>query len=286
MNNPDQRTRFLFENFAARGEIVRLESTLETALAHHAYPPAVARQLGESLAATALLTGTLKFEGALILQAKGAGPLTLLMAECTHDGKLRGIAHYEGDVAEAPLVSLLGAQDGSGHLAITIDPVEGQRYQGIVPLDGLSLGECIEHYFAQSEQLNTRLWLVCEGGRAAGFLLQELPGSKGAARDEDAWNRVCRLADTLTTPELLELPVEALLHRLYHQEDVRLLPSEPLAFACSCSRERTMRMLASLGRSELKSILAEQGRIEVNCEFCRRQYLFVPADLGDLAGDS
>lgn len=285
MSSTDQRTRFLFDSLAIRGEIVRLDNALATALAHHDYPTAVARQLAECLAAAALLTGTLKFEGQLILQAKGAGPLTLLMAECSHDGQLRGIAHHEGDCADAPLVTLLGAHDGSGHLAITIEPLAGQRYQGIVPLDGESLAECIEHYFVQSEQLNTRLWLVAEGNRAAGFLLQELPGVAAALRDEDAWNRVCRMADTLTASELLGLSVEALLHRLYHQEDVRVFPGEPLRFGCTCSRDRTLRMLASLGRTELRSILAEQGCIEVSCEFCRQKYTFTPDQMSGLLTD-
>jgi len=282
MTTADQRTRFLFDSFAIRGEIVRLDASFATVLGNHAYPPVIARQLGECMAAAALLTGTLKFEGQLILQAKGAGPLTLLMAECSHDGRLRGIAHHEGTCDDAPLAALLGAQGGNGHLAITIEPLAGQRYQGIVPLDGESLAECIEHYFAQSEQLSTRLWLLTEGHRAAGLLLQELPGTPASERDGDAWNRACRLADTLTASELLDLPAEALLHRLYHQEDVRVFPGEALAFGCTCSRERTLRMLASLGRAEIRGIIEEQGRIEVSCEFCRRQYLFDAADVAGL----
>jgi len=278
----DYRAKFLFETLAVRGEIVRLETTVGTVLSKHDYPPPLQNLLGEALVAAALLAGTLKFEGLLMLQAKGSGPLTLLMAECSHDGKLRAIAHAEGAVADAPLVSLLGALDGSGHLAITIDPANGQRYQGIVPLDGLSLGECIEHYFSQSEQLSTRLWLVAGEGRAAGILLQELPGTEGIRPDDDAWNRLCRLTDTLTASELLTLPPETLLLRLFHQEDVRLYDAEPLQFACSCSRERTLRALASLGAPELRSILAEQGHIEVTCEFCNEQRLFHAADIDAL----
>lgn len=277
----DSRTRFLFENLAVRGELVRLDATVATVLAKHAYPEPLQALLGEALAAAALLTGTLKFEGLLVLQAKGEGPLTLLMAECSHDGKLRGIARYEGEVPDAPLVSLLGA----GHLAITIDPVSGNRYQGIVPLDGMSLAECIEHYFSQSEQLGTRLWLVTEGARAAGFMLQELPATAGVGADADAWNRLCRLTDTLTASELLALAPETLLHRLFHQEDVRLFDAEGLMFACSCSQDRVRQALRSLGEPELRAIIAEQGAIRVTCEFCNQQRVFTDTDLpGLLAG--
>lgn len=277
----DFRSRFLFENLAVRGELVRLDATVATVLAKHAYPEPLQALLGEALAAAALLTGTLKFEGLLVLQAKGEGPLTLLMAECSHDGRLRAIARYEGEVPDAPLVSLLGA----GHLAITIDPVSGNRYQGIVPLDGMSLAECIEHYFSQSEQLGTRLWLVTEGPRAAGFMLQELPATAGVGADADAWNRLCRLTDTLTTGELLTLTPETLLHRLFHQEDVRLFDAEALTFACSCNQDRVRQALRSLGESELRAIIAEQGSIRVTCEFCNQQRVFTDTDLpGLLAG--
>ncbi|MFZ5757381.1 MAG: Hsp33 family molecular chaperone HslO [Pseudomonadota bacterium] len=275
MTAADSRSRFLFEALAVRGELVRLDATVQTVLANHDYPPPLQDLLGEALAAAALLAGTIKFEGLLVLQAKGEGPLTLLMAECSHDGRLRAIARWEGDVPAAPLVSLLG----NGHLAITIDPATGTRYQGIVPLDGISLAECIEHYFSQSEQLGTRLWLVAGNGRAAGFLLQELPDAGGTRRDADAWNRLCRLTDTLTADELLGLAPATLLNRLFHQEDVRLFEAESLHFECSCSTDRVLNALRSLGESELQAILAEQGRIEVTCEFCNRRRDFLAADL-------
>ncbi len=276
----DFRSKFLFEDLAIRGEIVRLEATVAEVLGKHDYPTQLQALLGEALVAAALLTGTLKFEGLLILQAKGEGPLNLLMAECSNGGQLRAIARWDGTLPDEPLANLLGG--GMSHLAITIDPANGQRYQGIVPLDGLSLAECIEHYFAQSEQLGTRLWLVTGGGRAAGILLQELPEAGGARRDADAWNRVCRLTDTLTAQELLGLPTETVLNRLYHQEDVRLFDAEPLAFACSCSDARTRNALRSLGATELRSILDEQGQIDITCEFCNQRRTYTPADLPDL----
>ncbi len=277
MTRTDYRTKFLFENLAIRGEIVRLETTVQTVLAKHAYPLPVQALLGEALVAAALLAGTIKFDGLLVLQAKGEGPLTLLMAECSHNGKLRAIARYEGDVPNAPLVHLLGA--GMSHLAITIDPAQGTRYQGIVPLDGSSLAECVEHYFSQSEQLGTRLWLVAGQGRAAGLLLQELPATGGNVPDADAWNRLCRLTDTLTGEELLSLPAETLLNRLFHQEDVRLFDADSLKFTCSCSLERTRNALRSLGAAELRSILTEQGRIETTCQFCNERRTFDSIDV-------
>ncbi len=280
MTSTDYRTKFLFEGLAIRGEIVRLEATVQTVLAKHAYPLPVQALLGEALVAAALLAGTIKFDGLLVLQAKGEGPLTLLMAECSHSGKLRAIARYEGDVPDAPLVHLLGG--GMSHLAITIDPAQGTRYQGIVPLDGLSLAECVEHYFRQSEQLGTRLWLIAGQGRAAGLLLQELPAAAGNVPDADAWNRLCRLTDTLTGAELLSLPAETLLNRLFHQEDVRLFDAESLEFACSCSLERTRNALRSLGGAELHSILAEQGRIETTCQFCNERRTFDAIDVETL----
>lgn len=280
MSADDFRARFMFEAHDIRGEIVRLDETLRTVLSHHDYPPLAAGLLGEALAAAALLTGTLKFEGLLTLQARGEGPLTLLVAECGHRGTLRGVVRHEGALPDAPLAQLLGA----GHLSITIDPAGGQRYQGIVPLDGMSLAECIEHYFRQSEQLRTRLWLVTGGGMAAGLLLQELPARQGG--DADAWNRLCQLADTVTAEELLGLAPEQLLHRLYHEEDVRLFDSDPLAFACSCSRERIAAALRSLGPAELRSILAEQGQVETTCEFCHKTRRFGPEDIQALLGDT
>lgn len=272
----DIRTKFLFEALAVRGEVVCLEQTLQAVLGKHDYPAPVQALLGEALAAAALLTGTLKLDGLLLLQAKGDGALRLLMAECTHEGDLRGIARWDGDVPDAPLVHLLG----DGHLAITLEPASGQRYQGIVPLDGLSLAECIEHYFAQSEQLGTRLWLVTGEGRAAGLLLQEMPGAAGVARDADGWNRLCRLTDTLTAGELLQLAPETLLQRLYHEEDVRVFDADALRFRCSCSRERMLAALQSLGRDELQAILDEQdGSLETVCQFCNERRAYSATDL-------
>lgn len=275
----DQVQRFHFSDSPVRGEIVQLGRSVEEVLERHDYPERVARLLAEAMAAAVLLTTTLKFEGALILQARGDGPLEALMVECNHRREIRAIAQVgEGWSPEAdalPLAELFGP---GGQIAITIDPEGGQRYQGIVPLDGETLAACLEHYFAQSEQLPTRLWLAAGEEKAAGLLLQVLPGHD-RGEDADIWPRLCQLTDTVTAPELLDLPATDLLFRLYHEETVELHGSEPVVFRCTCSRERTERVLISLGEAELRGIVAEQGAIEVSCQFCNQEYRFDPIDV-------
>lgn len=278
----DQVQRFHFSDSPVRGELVQLAGSVEEVLERHDYPARVAALLAEAMAASVLLTSTLKFEGSLILQARGNGPLETLMVECNHRREIRAIAQVGEDWSpEAdglPLPALFGSE---GQLAITIDPEGGQRYQGIVPLDGATLAACLEHYFAQSEQLPTRLWLAAGDEKAAGLLLQVLPGHD-QGEDADIWPRLCQLSDTVTAPELLELPATDLLYRLFHEETVELHESEAVAFRCTCSRERTERVLLSLGEAELRGIVAEQGGIEVSCQFCNQEYRFDPIDVEQL----
>lgn len=274
--------RFHFSDSPVRGELVQLGESIEEVLDRHAYPERVADLLAEAMAAAVLLTSTLKFKGSLILQARGSGPLETLMVECNDRREVRGIAQVAEDwteaAAELPLTQLFG---NDAQIAITIDPEEGQRYQGIVPLDGPTLAQCLEHYFAQSEQLPTRLWLAAGDDSAAGLLLQVLPGHD-RGDDSDIWPRLCQLTDTVTAGELLQLPASDLLYRLYHEETVQLHESESVRFNCSCSRERTERVLLSLGEPELRSILADQGVIEVACQFCNQEYRFDPIDVEQL----
>ena len=177
---------------------------------------------------------------------------------------------------------------GGGQLAITIDPAKGQRYQGIVPLGDSSLGDSLEVYFAQSEQLPTRFWLACDGQRAAGMLLQQLPPQQttDAQQRDRQWQHACTLAATIEPGELLELGAPELLHRLYHEEPVRLFESQPVTFGCSCSRERSLAALAALGADELESLLEEQPSISMDCEFCLQHYRFQRRDLADILGQS
>ena len=273
MADRDRLNRFLFDDSDIRGELITLDSAYRQVLANGDYPAGVARLLGEMLAATGLLSGTLKFEGALILQARGAGDLSLIMADCTRQHSLRAIAKVNAN--SDPDTGDLGELLNGGHLAITVDPTGGERYQGIVPIEHHTLAGCIEGYFRQSEQLPTKLWLFADGRRAGGLLLQALPAQLQTAEDTMTyWQHLTLLADTLSAPEFLATDPRTLLQRLFHQEKVRLLASTDMAFACSCSEARTAQMLASLGETEVRAIFREQGMVEVTCEFCHQQYRF------------
>lgn len=263
----DSLQRFMFEHAPIRGEIVHLDATWQAVLERRKYPPRVREILGELMAAAALLTSTLKFDGRLIMQVQGKGPVSLLVVECTSNRTMRAIAQWQGEIPEAPLATLVG----DGRLAVTIDPLKGkERYQAIVALEGLTVAEAFENYFARSEQLATRLWLAADPRQAAGMLLQRLP--EGGHSDDDAWTRAVHLGSTLTRDELLALPVREILHRLYHEEDIRLFSRVPVSFRCSCSRERVEAVLRMLGHDEIHSILDEQGSVSVDCEFCGNRY--------------
>lgn len=279
----DSLHRFLFEQMPVRGEIAHLDASWRAALEQIDYPPAVRDLLGEAMAAAVLLASSLKFDGALTLQLQGGNPLTLLVVQCTSTLNLRGLAHWEGDLPVAGgFQALVG---GDARMAVTVEQAKkSERYQGIVPLEGDTLAECLEGYFQRSEQLPTRLFLTAAENCAAGMLLQVLPGQEG---DERAWEHVTALGGTITMNELLELDAPKILHRLYHEDDVRLFESTPIAFRCSCNRERIAEMLRSLGREEAQDILAEQGSVEVSCEFCGREYHFDAVDIETLfAADS
>ena len=279
----DFSQRFIFDDTDVRGEMVALQESYAHVLAKHAYPQPVAQLLGEMMAAAALLVGTLKFDGLLVLQARSEGPVPLLMVECSSARELRGIARYDAEQigSDADLQTLMP----DGALAITIDPAKGQRYQGIVALDGVDLAACLSSYFASSEQLPTRFWLKADGQRARGLLLQQLPPDrlKDTEEREASWQHVVALADTLQAEELLGLDNATVLHRLYHQDNVRLFDAAPLIFRCSCSRERSGRALISLGEVDALTLVNEQGgKVEIDCQFCNERYLFDAADVGQL----
>lgn len=277
----DLRQRFYFENGPVRGECVRLDAALTEVFDRHDYPEPVRLLLGQMLVAAVLLTATLKLRGRLSLQARGDGALGSVMAECSHEHDIRGIARLHENVTLPRGNPGPAALLGRGMLVITLEPEDGPRYQGIVPLEGETLAACLEAYFARSEQIPTRLWLAADRDRAGGLLLQVLPGSD---HDEDAdlWPRAAHLGDTVTPEELLELPPQELLYRLYHEEEVRLPEAEAVRFACSCSRERTAEALVSIGRAEAEDIAAEQGEIRLHCEFCHTEYVFTPGDVREL----
>lgn len=271
MSSHDQLQRFLLDNLHIRGAVVRLDESVAQVLQRHPYPEAVQQLLGQSIAAVVLMGATLKIEGSITLQAKGSGPLTLLMAESTHRRTIRAIAQWEGEVNDQQLQKQLG----NAQLAITITPNKGARYQGIVPLTEDQLVPCIEQYFRQSEQLPTALVLFQQGQRHGGILLQMLPQPGQSHHTEtDDWQRAVQFLMTVSSEEFFGLDNPQLLHRLFHEDDLRLFDEEPVEFWCTCSEERTLEMLKTLGQAELENLLEEQGAIEVDCQFCRQQYRF------------
>ena len=275
----DSLQRFLFEDAPIRGEVAHLDATWRAVLERHEYPQVLRTILGELMAAGALLAATLKFEGSIILQLQGKGPVKLIVVESTSEQTLRATAKWDGELdADAGLGDLLGP---NGRFAITLVPGEGkQSYQGVVEIDPAGVAASLEHYMQSSEQLETRLWLAAGDERAAGLLLQKLPAREEP--DADSWNRATRIAETVTGPELLSLPTSKLLHRLYHQEDIRLFDPRPVSFRCSCSGERVAAMLRMLGHAEVRSIIEERDTVEVTCEFCNRAYRYDSVDAEQL----
>ena len=273
MPDNDQLHRFIIENTAVRGEIIHLDATWQAVLERADYPDSVRSILGEAMAACALLASTIKFKGSLILQIRGNGPLHLLVVQTTSEGGMRAIARWQDEVPDHNLNSIFG----EGQMVMTIEPEEGEAYQGIIALQGEHLKHAIEAYFTQSEQLNTQLWLSANEHRCSGLLLQEMPESEGD--NMDAWQKANTLAATITNKELLNLPATEVLHRLFHEDDVRVFDAEPLYFRCGCSRDRISTMLLSLGSLEVHDIIEEQGQITIDCEFCNAHYEFDKVDV-------
>lgn len=273
-NSTDTLHRFLFENAPIRGEIVHLDHSWRSVLQRHAYPERLRTVLGELCAAAVLLAATLKLQGSLILQIQGRGAVQLLVVECTGDLQLRATAHWTGELAQGSLRDWVG----DGRFLITLDPKNGdQAYQGIVALEGETVAEILQNYMARSEQLDTFFCLSTDGEHAAGLMLQKLP--EQSEDESDIWHSVCELAATLKPFELLSLSSSEVLHRLFHQEDVRLFDPKEVTFNCACSRENVARMLKMLGRDEVVSIFEEREEVEVFCEFCHQRYAFDSVDV-------
>ncbi len=289
----DTLQKFMFDNSLVRGELVDISEAWRQVQLLRAYPPAVSAMLGEMMAAAALLSANLKFNGTLIMQIHGDGPVKLMVVECDASLKLRATAklsegaHITDDITLQQLVN----QHGEGRFAITLDPadkVPGQQpYQGIVPLDGNSVATLIENYMMRSEQLDTKLWLAADLQFARGLLLQKLPDEGGKAvggseADADAWNRSVMLAETLSREELLSTEIMTLLQRLYWEETIRVFEPRHPAFHCSCSREKVGNMLKMLGQEEIDDALADLGKLEINCDFCGQHYTFDTVDCTQL----
>jgi len=276
MKEQDVLRRFLFEELGIRGEWVKLTQSWQQAKSHQQGDETIQQQLGQALVAVVMLSATIKFKGSMILQTQGDGHIQTLVAQSTEDKKIRGLVRAREN---APT----NAQDnlfGQGQLVLTVTSDNNQPYQGIVPLQTSNLAASLEMYFAQSEQLKTRLWLFANETDAAGLFIQELPEQERASvYDHDAWDRIEILANTITSQEILDLDAEDLLLRLFHEEQVRLFDAEPVEFYCRCSRQLIEKTLRAMGRAELEDILQEQGAIEVDCEFCGKHYSFDQVDV-------
>ena len=286
----DRLLKFAFTGARVRGELVQLGPAWREMTAHRRYPPPVMRVLGEMVAAAALLAANIKFNGALVMQVYGDGPVQLLVVECQADLALRAMAKVRDEpVADDVSLRELINRGGRGRFSITLDPKDrlpGQQpYQGIVALEGDSVAEILQTYMRQSEQLETRLWLASHDAATAGLLLQRLPSEgaiAAATSDDNGWQHLVALAQTVTSDELLNLAPDKVLHRLFWQEAIEHYAPLTPHFECSCSRERIGKMLISLGQEEVDSILAEQGSVTVTCEFCGHQYSFDPVDAAHL----
>ena len=286
MTAQDQLLRFNFDQLDIRGELVYLNNSWIEVLNRFDYPPNVQKQLCAALAALVLLSSTIKYDGNMILQVQGDGPLTKVVVQVTHNGEVRGLARWEGLVPDGTLAEVFG----NGHILISVIKDVGERYQSIVALEGLTLADALNVYFLQSEQLPSTFQLLVTPGCVAGFFLQLLPDSRttreqlvaeGADhtmtelqdREED-WNRINILAATLEASELLNLPPTQLLTRLFHEEQVSVHLPKPLRFSCTCSREKVENTLITLGLAEVEDILQVEGKVEVDCEFCQQRFVF------------
>lgn len=277
---PNEVRRFIIENQPVRGYWVDLESAWQELRAHQNYPQPVRDLLGEAVSASVLLAATLKFEGTLTLQLEGKGNVRLLVAQCSHDFQVRAVARFDDEIDTDSSTTFRDLVGEDGRVVVTIEAAErDMRYQGIVPLTGASLSECLEEYFASSEQLPTRVRLAADGRRTVGLLVQKLPERDGEEADPDsaaaiAWRDAERGIQAVRSEELLEVSLPDLLEKRFGQRDLRVFKGARVQFACRCSQSRVAGLLRSLGADEVRDVLKEQGRVEVTCEFCQRPYQF------------
>jgi molecular chaperone Hsp33 len=287
--NSDRVRRFALERHPIRGHAARITRPWIDLREHQEYPPAVQHLLGEAVAAVVLLAATLKFEGSLTLQLQGKGLVNLLVAQCTHDFKVRAMARHDPIGGEAGFRSLAG----DGQIIVTVEAADrASSYQGVVPIAGNSLAESLEAYFAQSEQIPTRVLLAATPGVAAGMLVQRIAGIGGKQAPEDpaafeaAWMKADHAMAALTRAEIIEDDIEQRLVRMFGADEVRMFGGHDITFECRCSRERVANVLRSLGAEEVRSVIAEQGAVTVTCEFCQRPYKFDAIDVEQLFNEA
>jgi len=282
MSVQDQLHRYLFENVAVRGELVNVSHTWHEIVRNHDYAEPVKTLLGELLVATSLLTATLKFDGDITVQLQGDGLLTLAVINGNNRQELRGVARVKED-AEIASGSTLKEMVGNGYLVITITPEKGERYQGVVGLEADTLAGCLEDYFMRSEQLPTRLFIRTNEQGAAGILLQVLPAQDTS---QDDFNHLAMLTETVKAEELITLPANDVLWRLYHQEEATVYDPLPVIFKCTCSRQRCGEVLKTLPESEVDEILAEDGKIDMHCDYCGTHYVYDAVDIAAIRNES
>lgn len=288
----DTLQKFMFEGAPVRGELVEISETWRQVQARRDYPKAVKTLLGEMLSAAALLSANLKFNGSIVMQIHGDGPIHLLVVECDSELQLRATAKLAPDavIDDGATLPQLVNLHGHGRFAITLDPKDKlpgqQAYQGIVPLDGDSIATVIEHYMLRSEQLDTKLWLAADDNVSRGLLLQKLPiegGIASSAKDAlETWDRTVMLASTVRNEELLNTDISTLMRRLFWEETIRIFDPKHPSFHCSCNRERVGNMLKMLGQPEVESALAELGQLGIDCDFCGQHYDFDKVDCAQL----
>lgn len=280
---PDILHRYLFDDLHVRGELVQLTDTYQKIVAAHNYPAGVRQLLGELVAATCLLTATLKLEGEIAVQLQGDGPIGYLAVNGGHDQKMRGIAKLKEDTSAEGLQNLIG----KGTMVITIRPDKGEAYQGIVALEESTIADCLSHYFKVSEQIPTMIWLYHNDKtqQVAGSLVQLLPDGDDKEKQQNDFEHLCQLTNTLKAEEIFTLDAETLLFRLYNQEKVRLFEPQVVQYQCSCSEEKCINAISQIQPSEIKSILAEQGNISMTCDYCLTTYAFNEQKLVHLLTD-
>lgn len=271
MSQSDQLVRFLFREKDVRGEILQVAASLDLMLQNHQYAQPVKQLLAELVAATSLLTATLKFEGQIAVQIQGDGPVKFAAVNGNNKQQFRGVVRMQSEVTGDSFNHLIG----QGFLLVTVTPDQGERYQGVIPVTGNSLSETLEAYFNQSEQLPTRIYLHTDIGevhnKAAGLLLQVLPVDQDKAKHDFA--ELEQLTDTITAEELLTLAPEDMLYRLFHQEVVELFPAQKVEFVCGCSRDKCEAAIISLGQAAIEEHIAE-GKLDISCEYCNTTYHF------------
>jgi molecular chaperone Hsp33 len=288
MNESNRVRRFTLERHPIRGHAVRLTDAWLALREHLDYPPAVQQLLGEAVGAVVLLAATLKFDGTLTLQLQGKGLVNLLVAQCTHDFKVRAMAHHQPAATESGSEAGFRSLAGEGQIIVTVEATDrASSYQGVVPITGNSLSESLEAYFVQSEQLPTRVMLSATAGVVSGMLVQRIPGEGGKqqadpAALESAWMKADHAMAALTRNELLEDDIEQRLVRMFGADEVRVFGGHGVTFECRCSRERVANVLRSLGVDEVRSVLKEQGAVTVTCEFCQKPYKFDAIDAEQL----